>query len=78
MAEKTYILKAKTVWKSKSSNLTLWLSFETIFIYIMSLLTYKTNRYSYRDKKIPPEGKMQTAGLIFLSEYNIRSSEHDY
>ena len=56
----------------------MWLSFETIFIYIMSLLTYKTNRYSYRDKKIPPEGKMQTAGLIFLSEYNIRSSEHDY
>ena len=51
MEENTYMIEGRTAYKSKSISLTMWSSFETALIDIMRLLTDKTNRYVYWDKK---------------------------
>ena len=64
-------------------GLTVWSSFEKVFLDIASLLVEETNTYANRDKNKPEfnvtlNETLNFVGLIFLSGCNIRLSEKDY
>ena len=64
-------------------GLTVWSSFEKVFLDIASLLVEETNTYANRDKNKPEfnvtlNETLNFVGLIFLSGSNIRLSEKDY
>ena len=64
-------------------GLTIWSSFEKVFLDIASLLIEEGNRYANRDKNKPEfnvtlNEMLNFVGLIFLSGCNIRLSEKDY
>ena len=64
-------------------GLTIWSSFEKVFLDIASLLVEETNRYANKDKTKPEfnvtlNEMLNFVGLIFLSEYNIKLSEKDW
>ena len=64
-------------------ELTVWSSFEKVFLDIASVLVEETNRYANRDKNKPEfnvtlDEMLNFLGLIFLSGNNIRLLEKDY
>ncbi|XP_066980485.1 piggyBac transposable element-derived protein 3-like [Macrobrachium rosenbergii] len=66
---------------SSSSNE--WDIFIKVFEGLIELLVHETNRYAKREKncqsfEVTLEEIMNFMGLLFLSGYNIRSSEKDY
>ena len=65
-------------------GLTVWSSFEKVFLDIAFLLFEETNRYANKDKNkkktfnVTLNDMLDFVGLIFLYGYNIRLSEKDY
>ena len=64
-------------------GLTVWSSFQEVFLDIASLLVEETNRYANRDKINPDftvtlNEMLNFVGFIFLFRYNIKMSEKDY
>ena len=77
--------RAQTLLLEHPGNvgMTVWSSFEKVFLNIASLLVEKTNRYVNRDKNHPEfsvtlNEMLNFVGLIFISGYNIKLSEKDY
>ena len=61
---------------SENVGLTVWSSFEEVFLDIASLLVEETNTYANRDKNKPEfnvtlNEMLNLVGLIFLFGYNI-------
>ena len=66
----------------ENDGLTVWSSFEKVFLDIASLLVQETNRYVNADKNKPEfyvalNEMLNFVGLIFLSGCNIRLSKKD-
>ena len=56
-------------------GLTIWSSFQKVFLDIASLLVEETNRYANRDNRQNLNEMLNFVGLIFLSGYNVSLSK---
>ena len=73
--------KALLLEHPENVGLTVWSSFEKVFLDIASLLDEETSRYANRDKnkpefKVTLNEMLNFVGLIFLSGYNIRLTQY--
>ena len=96
MGEKAFHSKANFQTKKKKKRaqalllehpdnvgLSVWSSFEKVFLDIASFLVEEKNRYAKRDKSktefnVTLNEIINFVGLIFLSGYNIRLLENDH